>query len=260
MGGNAAAHAFFSAHECTTKDLKEKYASRTAILYRDKLAAAAQAALKSWQGHVHVGEGVPPSPPPASAVDKDFWLDHQVNESRPSSSAISVTKDQAAAAVVPASAAAAAVSAEEGEEEEEEDEVTPVEAPAAAAAADQWDVSDDEIAGTPEDACSNDEADSQSAQLKKPVDPSDQPASLPPAPAPTSRPATEAPATAQPATIVKKEWQKWTPTAPQPALGTATLSGWGVPSKPRKPLKIGGGKTTVSVGTGNRGDVDHSCS
>ena len=46
LGGNAKAASFFKSHNCLTKDVQEKYNSRAASLYREKLSQEAVKAMR----------------------------------------------------------------------------------------------------------------------------------------------------------------------------------------------------------------------
>ncbi|XP_034944646.1 ADP-ribosylation factor GTPase-activating protein 2 isoform X1 [Chelonus insularis] len=48
LGGNAQARAFFAQHNCTTTDAQQKYKSRTAMQYREKLSQASNQAMRRY--------------------------------------------------------------------------------------------------------------------------------------------------------------------------------------------------------------------
>ncbi|EDW70263.1 ADP-ribosylation factor GTPase-activating protein 2 isoform X1 [Drosophila virilis] len=54
LGGNANAAQFFRSHNCSSSDAQVKYNSRAAQLYRDKLAAQAQQAMKVYGTKLHL--------------------------------------------------------------------------------------------------------------------------------------------------------------------------------------------------------------
>ena len=104
VGGNAKAHTFFQQHDVTTEDLKQRYNSRAAVLYRDKLASAASIALKEWEGHLHIdpsGHQHPPaSPDPNAPQSPDFWKqieDKHVLSQRSKASSFNFDKEEEAA-------------------------------------------------------------------------------------------------------------------------------------------------------------------
>lgn len=87
-------HLFFQQHEVTTTDLKQKYSSRAAILYKDRLSSQAIAAVKSWNGHLHIetshgSTGGPSSPEPKTT---DFWSEMESSQSKTSSLATTLSK------------------------------------------------------------------------------------------------------------------------------------------------------------------------
>ena len=79
----------------TTNDLKQKYSSRAAILYKDKLASQALTAVKSWEGHLHIdtshGSGGGPSSPEPRRLSTDFFTEIESTHVQGSSSTRSLS-------------------------------------------------------------------------------------------------------------------------------------------------------------------------
>ncbi|XP_025099549.1 ADP-ribosylation factor GTPase-activating protein 2-like isoform X2 [Pomacea canaliculata] len=86
VGGNASARSFFSEHGCTTTDAQQKYNSRAAKLYRDKLLSQAQHAMrlhgtkvhledKEGKTKLHIDVHSEPTSPDAKA-EVDFFSEH----------------------------------------------------------------------------------------------------------------------------------------------------------------------------------------
>lgn len=74
VGGNANAHSFFRQHKCTTSDAQQKYHSRTAQLYRDKLNQAAKAAIAAHGTQLHVDSVMDKTNEPKK--EPDFFEEH----------------------------------------------------------------------------------------------------------------------------------------------------------------------------------------
>lgn len=78
-GGNANAQQFFQQHDCSVKDVQQKYNSRAAQLYKDKLASQASAAMRQYGTQLFFSNSSSPSD---SDVKKnqnsssDFWAEH----------------------------------------------------------------------------------------------------------------------------------------------------------------------------------------
>ncbi|EDW44496.1 ADP-ribosylation factor GTPase-activating protein 2 isoform X2 [Drosophila sechellia] len=72
LGGNANAAQFFRAHNCSTTDAQVKYNSRAAQLYRDKLCAQAQQAMKVHGTKLHL-EQTDKSEGNEAAREEDFF-------------------------------------------------------------------------------------------------------------------------------------------------------------------------------------------
>ncbi|KAK9305364.1 hypothetical protein QLX08_003613 [Tetragonisca angustula] len=78
LGGNANARKYFAQHNCTTTDAQQKYNSRAAMQYREKLAQASVQAMKRYGTKLHLDDG------PASTVEEqgevDFFKEHENTE------------------------------------------------------------------------------------------------------------------------------------------------------------------------------------
>jgi len=57
LGGNARAGTFFRSHNCQTTDAQQKYNSRAASMYRDKLSQEATKAMRLYGDKVHIDAG-----------------------------------------------------------------------------------------------------------------------------------------------------------------------------------------------------------
>lgn len=78
VGGNANAESFFQQHGCQTKDIQQKYNSRAAQLYREKLHQLATKAMKQYGNKLHLDDGQKHDQT-QSANDKkegDFFHEH----------------------------------------------------------------------------------------------------------------------------------------------------------------------------------------
>ncbi|XP_011501996.1 PREDICTED: ADP-ribosylation factor GTPase-activating protein 2 [Ceratosolen solmsi marchali] len=74
LGGNANARKYFSQYNCTTTDAQQKYTSRAAVQYKQKLS---QAAIQSMQQHgtkLHIEEHIEPESP---QNEVDFFEAHE---------------------------------------------------------------------------------------------------------------------------------------------------------------------------------------
>ncbi|KAK2141663.1 hypothetical protein LSH36_1059g01048 [Paralvinella palmiformis] len=86
VGGNAAALAFFHQHGCTTTDAQQKYHSRAAKMYREKLHAMALKAMKQYGNKVHISssQNAGSSMPSPRSKEVDFFKNTEQMMTQPS--------------------------------------------------------------------------------------------------------------------------------------------------------------------------------
>ncbi|XP_016992079.1 ADP-ribosylation factor GTPase-activating protein 2 isoform X2 [Drosophila rhopaloa] len=99
LGGNANAAQFFRAHNCSSTDAQVKYNSRAAQLYRDKLSAQAQQAMKIHGTKLHL-EQTDKSEGNEVAKEEDFFAQCD-NEADFNVENNNVSKDLKAATAAP---------------------------------------------------------------------------------------------------------------------------------------------------------------
>ncbi|XP_043230749.1 ADP-ribosylation factor GTPase-activating protein 2-like isoform X1 [Amphibalanus amphitrite] len=76
LGGNANARKFFHQHNCSTTDAQQKYHSRAAQLYRDKLHGMAVQAMKLYGTQVHIESEHHDGGGEKAQPDVDFFDEH----------------------------------------------------------------------------------------------------------------------------------------------------------------------------------------
>ncbi|XP_022289195.2 ADP-ribosylation factor GTPase-activating protein 3-like isoform X1 [Crassostrea virginica] len=83
VGGNANATAFFRQHGCTTTDAQQKYHSRAAKLYKEKLHSLATNAMRLHGTKLHIDSHHEPTSP-STKEEVDFFKEHvDIIESNP---------------------------------------------------------------------------------------------------------------------------------------------------------------------------------
>nr|CAD7433019.1 unnamed protein product [Timema monikensis] len=80
LGGNANAMAFFRQHNCTSTDAQQKYNSRAAQLYKEKLHQMAVQAMKIHGTKLHLETSVEPVKPAEEKEEVDFFAKHTTQE------------------------------------------------------------------------------------------------------------------------------------------------------------------------------------
>ncbi|XP_032671575.1 ADP-ribosylation factor GTPase-activating protein 3 isoform X2 [Odontomachus brunneus] len=75
LGGNANARKFFAQHNCTSNDAQQKYNSRAAMLYREKLGQASAQAMHRYGTKLHLEDGTEIVSEEANELD--FFKQHE---------------------------------------------------------------------------------------------------------------------------------------------------------------------------------------
>ncbi|XP_015431126.1 PREDICTED: ADP-ribosylation factor GTPase-activating protein 2 [Dufourea novaeangliae] len=75
LGGNANARKFFTQHNCTTTDAQQKYNSRAAMQYREKLGQASAQAMRQYGRKLHLEENSALTSEEHNEVD--FFKEHE---------------------------------------------------------------------------------------------------------------------------------------------------------------------------------------
>ncbi|CAL1683414.1 unnamed protein product [Lasius platythorax] len=88
LGGNANARKFFAQHNCTTTDAQQKYNSRAAMLYREKLGQASAQAMRRYGTKLHLEEGTEIMPEETNELD--FFKQHENLDLHQNSTVISM--------------------------------------------------------------------------------------------------------------------------------------------------------------------------
>ncbi|XP_006608831.1 ADP-ribosylation factor GTPase-activating protein 2 isoform X2 [Apis dorsata] len=84
LGGNANAKKYFAQHNCSTTDAQQKYNSRAAMQYREKLAQASAQAMRRYGTKLHLDEG--PTLMSEEQGEIDFFKEHENTEAHNKSS------------------------------------------------------------------------------------------------------------------------------------------------------------------------------
>ncbi|XP_028168867.1 ADP-ribosylation factor GTPase-activating protein 3 [Ostrinia furnacalis] len=75
LGGNVNATQFFRTHGLATEDARQKYSSRVAQMYRDKLSALSDHAMKTYGTKLHL-EPAAPEPKESKEAEVDWFAEH----------------------------------------------------------------------------------------------------------------------------------------------------------------------------------------